>query len=489
MVRTIDRRSGSARRKTGGWPIRFSGLVPALACIASFVCTEDAIAQTAADSTGIWQRSNLLGDMGGLRPWLGRYGITFSLQETSEVLGNFTGGIHQGSTYDGLTQMSLGLDTQKAFGWAGGTFNVSALQIHGNSISADNLLSLDTASGNEADRATRLWELWYQQTFLHGSADVKVGLQSLDQEFMLSQYAGLFINSTMGWPEAPSADMIAGGPQYPLSALGLRLRVKPTSNMTVLAGVFDDNPAGPGAQPVGNIDPQVLNPSGTKFRLNDNPLFIAELQYAINQPSPDAKQGNHATGLPGTYKLGMWYDTGSFADQEFDSSGLSLANPASNGNPLLRSGDYGIYAVMDQMIWRPDPASPQNLGFFVAAAASPQEERNLIDIGFVTGLALADPLPGRDNDTVGVAFGYTKVSSGARALDRDTAFFTGEPYPVRNAEEFMELTYQFQVAPWWQLQADFQYTFNPGGGIPNPLDPGERIGDEAVWGLRTTFTF
>ena len=38
-------------------------------------------------------RSNyLLGDMWGLRPFLSRYGASLAIQETSEVLGNVTGG-------------------------------------------------------------------------------------------------------------------------------------------------------------------------------------------------------------------------------------------------------------------------------------------------------------------------------------------------------------------------------------------------------------
>ena len=55
------------------------------------------------------------------------------------MLGNVTGGAHQGFDYDGLTQTILQLDTQRAFGLYGGMFNVSALQIHGRNLSADNL--------------------------------------------------------------------------------------------------------------------------------------------------------------------------------------------------------------------------------------------------------------------------------------------------------------------------------------------------------------
>ena len=51
------------------------------------------------------------------------------------------------------------------------------------------------------------------------------------------------------------------------------------------------------------------------------------------------------------------------------------------------------------------------------------------------------------------------------------------------------LDYQFQVTRRWQLQLDFQYIFNPDGGIPNPNAPARRIGDAAVLGLRTPIMF
>jgi hypothetical protein len=68
-----------------------------------------------------------------------------------------------------------------------------------------------------------MWELWYQQKFLdEDRLDVKIGQQSLDQEFMVSQNAIYFINTMFGWPMVPSADLPGGGPAYPLSALGAR---------------------------------------------------------------------------------------------------------------------------------------------------------------------------------------------------------------------------------------------------------------------------
>ena len=167
--------------------------------------------------------------------------------------------------------MVLQLDTQKAFHFYGGTFNVSGLQIHGNNLSADNLYTLQTASGIEADRATRLWELWYQQKFLEEDRlDVKIGQQSLDQEFMVSQNALLFVNTMFGWPMLPSADMPGGGPAYPLSALGVRVRTRPIDSLTFLAGVFNGTPLSNSGE----------NPSGTTFPMNGGALVIAEIQYS-----------------------------------------------------------------------------------------------------------------------------------------------------------------------------------------------------------------
>jgi len=60
---------------------------------------------------------------------------------------------------------------------------------------------------------------------------------------------------------------------------------------------------------------------------------------------------------------------------------------------------------------------------------------------------------------------------------------------VRGGETFVELTYQYQLRPWWQLQPDLQVVFNPGGGIADPNEPTARVKDEVVLGLRTNVLF
>ncbi|MGD0106495.1 MAG: carbohydrate porin [Rhodopila sp.] len=410
--------------------------------------------------------------------------MSLAIEETSEVLGNATGGVHKGADYDGLTQILLQLDTRRAFGWYGGTFNVSGLQIHGRSLSSDNLQTLQTASGIEADRATRLWELWYQQKFLEEDRlDIKVGQQSLDQEFMVSQNASYFINTMFGWPMLPSADLPGGGPAYPLSALGVRVRTRPIDPLTFLLGVFNGSPVANS-----NGDPQMVNGSGTSFPVHGGALVIGEMQFSYpalgsminaDQPEPLAR----------LYKLGFWYDTESFADQQFDNAGLSLANPASSGVPLNHHGDFSVYAVADQLIWADPHEGDRTINVFARVMGAPQANRNLITFSANAGLTMHEPFLHRDADTFAIGMGFAKVSGADAALDKATAAFTNTFVPVRGSETYIEATYQYQATPWLQIQPDMQYVFRPGAGLADPNNPGHLIGDEFVLGVRTNILF
>lgn len=194
--------------------------------------------------------------------------------------------------------------------------------------------------------------------------------------------------------------------------------------------------------------------------------------------------------MPRIYRLGVWYDTKQFADQRFDNTGLSLANPASTGIPQSHRGDYALYAVADQMFWKDPRDDDRTLNFFVRAMGTPLSDRNLIDFSLNSGVTLYDPILHRDDDAFGVGMGYAHVSGQVAALDRDTGLFTGSAYPIRSGETFVEVTYRYQYKVWWQWQPTFQYVFNPGAGLPNPnSSSNQRIKGEPVFGLRMNFAF
>ncbi len=439
---------------------------------------------------GSLQRSNyLLGDLFGLRTELSKYGVSLAIQETSEVLGNATGGVRQGADYDGLTQAILQLDTQRAFGWYGGLFNVSALQLHGRNLSADNLYNLQTASGIESDRATRLWELWYDQKMLPDDRlDIKLGQISADTEFIATPNGAYFVNTMFGWPLVPSVDLPGGGPAYPLSAPAVRLRWRPVDPVAILVGVFNGAPARST-----DGDAQRNNASGTQFPLNGGTLGFVELQYTYPALGAMVYPGDGAP-LGHTYKIGAWFDSEKFDDQRYDDTGLSLASPWSTGIPRAHHGDYSVYAVADQMVWR-DRANPNaSVSVFARVMDTPQGDRNLIDFSANAGVVYHDPLPNRSADTLALGMGYAHVSAAAVAYDRDVAAYnlTVGPsgyFPVRSSETYVEATYQYQVHPWWQVQPDLQYVFNPGGGIADPDAPGRKVRNELIIGVRTNVLF
>ena len=372
------------------------------------------------------QKSNfLLGDMFGLRTELSKFGASLAIQETSEVIGNATGGVRKGAEYDGLTQAILQVNTQRAFGWYGGLFNISGLQIHGRNVSADNLATIQTASGIEADRATRLWELWYDQKFLpEDRADIKIGLQSVDQEFIVSPNAGYFINTMFGWPALPSYDLPGGGPAYPLSALGVRLRYRPIDPINILVGVFNGSPSS-----TNNGDAQALNPSGTSFPTNGGTLTFVELQYTYPAIGSMVYPGAGAP-LGHTYKIGAWYDSEAFDDQRLDTLGLPLASLASSGNPRQHRGDYSVYAVADQMLWRNQEDPNRSLSAFGRVMGAPQGDRNFITFSMNLGLTYHDPVANRPDDTLAIGMGYAKVSHAVTAADVDAAAVASQNDPT-----------------------------------------------------------
>jgi porin len=447
----------------------------------------DASAPAAPTAPGLLgldvQGQNLLGDMWGLRPTLAKSGIQLTILENVETFGNLSGGVKQGFETDGLTTVTLQMDTEKAFGLKGGTLNVSGLQYWGGNLTADNLMVLQTLSDIDAPVGVRLWELWYQQKF-SDKFDVKIGEQSLDEEFIIAPSGNsLFINGVSGWPGLPTVDLPGGGPVYPLAALGVRGRAQLTDSVTVLGGVFNGS-----AIPRDSPSTPTSNPHGVSFPLEVGTLAIAELQYAYGSSAQG--KANADGPLPGIYKIGAWYDSYKFDDQQTDIIGLPLASPLSNGTPAAYHGNFSLYGVADQMIWRSKDDASRTLNVFVRPMFTPQQDRNLVSASINAGFALHAPLPGRDNDAFGVEMGTVWASSGASGFDRQMQVFQPSVYtPIRSSETFLEATYQFQALPSWVIQPDVQYFINPGLGIANPDARTQRIKNEFVVGLRTNVNF
>ncbi|MBV8119169.1 MAG: carbohydrate porin [Alphaproteobacteria bacterium] len=435
--------------------------------------------ESALAQQGIFEQQTLTGDWGGARKQLQDAGVQLGLTDIAETLANPIGGISQGQIYDGLITATLDLDLEKLAKWPGAAFHVDGYQINGRGLSQNYVGNLLTVSSIEALPATRLHDLWLQQQFFDSKASVRVGQIALDDEFYLSQYSAIFINTTFGCPEIFAADLPSGGPCYPFAAPGVRLRVAPTAALTFSTAVFNGNPAPPGP---GN--PQVRNSSGTNFLIGEGgTLVISELAYTFDQ------EPTTSTWMSDV-RLGGWYHSAAFPDLQFDTMGVSLAAPSSNGIAALHQGNFGPYLILDKMLWQPPNAETKGLAGFLRVGGAPGD-RNLINLGLDAGLTYKGLLPGRDLDVSGVAASYARIGGAARGLAADESLFTGIEQPALDYEAVLEATYQLNIAPWWVLQPDLQVILHPGGhrAAPPPAPPGQPIANALVVGVRSSITF
>ena len=455
------------------------GLTVALAAAGLGLAVSGAQAKAPVKSPSIWQQDTLTGDWGGARTALkDKSGIEITLNYIGETLAVLSGGLHRRTSYEGRLEFSIDTDLEKLIGWTGGSTHVTVFQIHnGGRNAADHVGSIADPSNIDALATTRLFTAWFQQGATDGPFSVRIGQLAADDEFITSPTAGGLINGTFGWAGVLAANMTNGGPAYPLATPGVRVQVKPTEELAVLAAVFTGDPAGRNC----NDNPQACNKHGTTFSFAGGALWMGELQYAVNQ-------GKQAAGLAGVYKLGTWYATTDFADQHYGLDALgnvvSLADPTVV-NPLNHRGDWGFYGVADQMVWRGRESS---LNLFVRGGFSPSD-RNLISYYVDGGAGFKGLLPGRADDVLTFGVAYAKISRDAAALDQDTLALAGPPYPIRDKEVVFELSYQAQIAPWWIVQPDLQYIVHPGGNVPDPNNPSATVGNAFVAGVRSTIKF
>ena len=414
-----------------------------------------------------WLSSDgVTGDWDGCRTELNNCGVDFFGSYQAEIWDNTTGGLAQGTVYTGLLKFGLNLDLQKAIGWCGASLSTSWLWLSGLDASRELVGNLLTISGDAGLPALRMFELWFQQNLLGNKISLRLGQLSADTEFVVSEYGATFINSSLGWPAFMYENLPGGGPAYPMGTLGIRLALNPLDWFKFQTAVFQ-----------GNVYAQDVNLHGFRWRLDSqNGLFsINEAQFLWNQ---SGKQ-------PGQFKAGAWLDTAEFAEP--------------NDDRLVR-GNYGFYFIVDQMLC-PKPAklsqdsadapkdgksslsasdgnkvapaeqqSGQGLGWFGRLGFEPRDH-DFIGFYFDTGLTYKGLIPTRDEDTVGVAFAYAKLSSGA-------------PQPGINesagglgAEMAFEATYVAQITKWLSIQPDLQVIINPGGnkGLSNALVIGGRL--------------
>ena len=141
------------------------------------------------------------------------------------------------------------------------------------------------------------------------------------------------------------------------------------------------------------------------------------------------------------------------------------------GNSEDRSTNYGVYGVIDQDLLK---SGGHTISGFLRLGGAPSDV-NFVSFYIDGGLDFTGFVPGRRRDTAGIAVAHSSISdeySDNSRAQGGTGF---------SSETVVEATYRVTLAPWWSIQPDLQYIFNPSGASGSH--------DALVLGMRTAVTF
>ena len=349
------------------------------------------------------------GDPSGTRKWLYDHGVSYSLIYTNDVLSNLSGGIKRGTIDQGKLEAQLYIDLEKLAGWKGWTFYANAFGIYNDGrIRRDYVGGMNTIAAIEATPTVRLSELWLERWF--GPVSFEIWPARRGRRVLLQR-------SQSDLPAERLADdhrSQFAGRRSGLSVVGgwRAHKVRVSKRRIVVVCNFQRR----SGAAVSDADPDTCNRYGLNFRLSDPAFMMGEFQWRRNRGKDD-------TGLATTLKIGGWSHLGQFADQQFTNNGMLLANPASNGMPLMHRGDYGIYGVIDQQLYRPPGGNGDSgISIFNRSAISPSD-RNLVNVEIDGGIVFAGMIPKRPDDRFGASVIYSRFSNSVRAFDQEQINF------------------------------------------------------------------
>ena len=335
-------------------------------------------------------------------------GFTFQLTYTGEIKRGSGLVPDDTAEYRGLIELNLNLDTGQSGLWPNGGLFITGQNGHGNSVSIEPGGNVLPISDIDAGNFTQISQYGLDQGAADNRLRVVAGKQDANRFLCVNDYGGRFLFPS--YTLIPTVPL----PTFPAPALGLTVLGQPADRTYLRAGGYD------GAPQVGSSGWDTL------FDGSGGYLFAVE-------PGFKPAWGGHG----GNYRWGLWYHTGESPD---------LRRPESH------SGNYGVYLLIDQEIFREatSKGGPQGLGVFFQVGWAP-EDRNAANRHVGVGLAYSGLLPGRDKDELGLAASFTRLTA-IRAGPEDADLVNAELY------------YNIVLDDALSLQPDVQYFKDPGTG-------------------------
>ena len=418
----------------------------------ALICFPAAWAQNApsqdqnASLFGLPDRQHLLGDWGGERTALAEKGLTFDFFYITDLEANPSGGLEQAQAGWMIIRGTMDLTFDHLISWQGLSIHATGLWQSGANLGAK-IGTLANPSDLVSAHTTRLDSFWVQQFFFDKKLRIRAG-QLAGLDFYGNQdYGGSWLIEPMGYafgnlfPSIFESFDPAGTP-------GVEVRFAPKRSFYVKSSVMS-----------GNRDPYHQDPTGTNFEIKNSANFLFEAGYLLHPPDDGMPPGAATAKVyPGSYKFGGIYNGGKFP----------------NAAGVVSSGNYLIYGMASQAVFRTDAGSNRGLDVTAGFDYSPDDVARE-NVQVTVGGRFNAPFASRPKDRVGVALVYSKIS------DSFSNFGVLLGGPPLGSEKAVELNYSLQVTPYWYIQPVFQYYVDVGanGALPNA----------AVLGFRTKVNF
>jgi porin len=168
-------------------------------------------------------------------------------------------------------------------------------------------------------------------------------------------------------------------------------------------------------------------------------------------------------GLPGSWKVGAWYNTSNGSDLYLDVN----RNPRgfSGLDPLQRNGQFGAYLSLQQQVTgRADGRGATAFLNFTHADRNTAQ----LDHQLSLGVQYKGPFDSRGQDSVGFAVGATHNNGRFADAVSQNNLRTGQDAIAGSSYELVsELYYAWTPVPSVSLRPNLQYIVHPGGTTRN----------------------
>jgi porin len=398
-----------------------------------------------ANAQDVASRPYLLGDWDGVRARLADRGVTFSIGYGSQVAHNASGGDERLTRYADQWLFGATLDLDKLWGWMGGTFQVTLTDRNGRNLGADGNIGTSMLV-QEIYGRSQTWHLtqfWLEQGWLQDRLQIKVGRLTVGEDF--ANFSCDFQNLTFCGSQ-PGNLVSSYWINWPTSQWAARIRLRSTQHTYLQVGAYQVNPR--------YLDDHYARHNGWKLdspRGTTGTLVPLEVGWL---PSVD--------GRPGSYKIGVWYNSSDGADLYADAN--NDPRGVTGLESLRRSGQFGAYLNFRQQL----TGSPGVQGATAFLNIS-QADRNTarLDGQIALGVQYQGPFS-RPADAIGIAFGATHNNGRYARFVLQNNLRTGQNVVAGGGYEYVgELYYSWSPIPSVFLRPNLQYIVHPGGTDQN----------------------